>query len=160
MVLMFMDTGVRLSGLLGLDVDDVDLRERTARVRLKGGRVITVPFGATTARAVDKYLRVRRRQRLSDSRALWLSGTHAGRLTSRGAQRMLAKHADRIGVRLHPHMFRHGFAHTWLSSGGSEGDLMELMGWRSRQMVARYGSALAADRAREAHRRLSPADNL
>jgi hypothetical protein len=37
---------------------------------------------------------------------------------------------------------------------------MELMVWRSRQMVARYGSALAADRAREAHRRLSPADNL
>ena len=61
---------------------------------------------------------------------------------------------------IHPHMFRHTFAHLYLKAGGNEGDLMRVTGWRSRQMVDRYGASAATARAAEAHDRFSPRRGL
>jgi hypothetical protein len=50
--------------------------------------------------------------------------------------------------------FRHHFSHTWLDRGGAEGDLMELNGWSSPQMLRRYGASARSARARRTYDRI------
>lgn len=159
-ILLFADTGMRRAELAALTLDDIDLRARVAYVTGKGRRPRTVPFGARTAQALDRYLRLRRQQARADRPNLWLAEKNRGVLGADGIRQMLARRGQELGVRLHAHMFRHGFADAWLKAGGSPNDLQELAGWRSPQMVSRYAAANRAERAREAYRRLSPMDSL
>ena len=53
-----------------------------------------------------------------------------------------------------PPRFRHHFSHTWLDRGGPEGDLMELNGWSSPQMLRRYGASARSARARRTYDRI------
>jgi integrase/recombinase XerC len=159
-VMVLADTGLRRAELSALTLDDLDLRARVAYVVGKGRRPRTVPFGARTAQALDRYLRLRRQHAMADRPSLWLAEKGRGVLTHDGIRQMLHRRGESIGVRVHAHMFRHGFADAWLRAGGSPNDLQELAGWRSPQMVNRYAAANRAERAREAYRRLSPMDSL
>lgn len=154
------DNGCRLSGLTSMTVEGTNIGERWAHIHTKASKELDVPFGAYTARALDRYLRARRKQAYAASEWFWLGSTGKGRLTSNGAYQIIRKRGERLGIKLHPHMFRHTFADAWLRSGGGEGDLMEIAGWESRQMLTRYARATRQERARLAHRDLSPMDRL
>ena len=152
---VFRATGIRLAELAGIRYDpghpgrgDVDLDRREIHVRGKGGTDRIVRIDHEAARRVDRYLRVRSRHAQAHRPHLWLGVNNRGPLTANGIYQMVARRGRQCGVQVWPHRFRHHFSHTWLDRGGAEGDLMELNGWSSPQMLHRYGGSARGARAR------------
>jgi site-specific recombinase XerD len=154
-VSVFRATGIRLAELAGIRYEpgdpgrsDVDLDRREIHVRGKGGKDRIVRIDHEAARRVGRYLRVRSRYAQAHRPQLWLGVNNRGPLTGDGIYQMVARRGKQCGVDVWPHRFRHHFSHTWLDRGGAEGDLMELNGWSSPQMLQRYGGSARGARAR------------
>lgn len=156
---VFMNTGCRLAEVAGLGVDDVDLDHGEMRVKRKGRREQTLPLGAKTVQALDRYARARRGHPSSFLSDLWL-GAH-GTLTDSGIAQMVKRRCREAGIEaIHPHQFRHTWASTMKSKGASDETLQVLGGWRSPTMLSRYAAYTAAERAREVHMRLAPGEDF
>ncbi len=147
-VRLMAETGMRAGEVTGLTVADVDLNRGLVTVRRgKGGKGRVAPFGDQTARAIDRYLRARRTHRLAETDTLWL-GDRGKNLEYYGLHSALKYRAELAGLtKFHPHLLRHTAASRWLAAGGSEGGLMAVAGWSTRDMIDRYTRATAADRA-------------
>jgi site-specific recombinase XerD len=161
---IFIDTGVRVSGLGGVRLDDVSLGRREIRVVLKGGDEHLIPLGRKATAALDRYLRSRARHGHASSEWLWLgvAGRNPAHFGTAGIQDMLERRAKdaQIDGKVTPHWLRRTFAHDWLSAGGSIHDGMRVAGWRTSAMMEHYAGDLAAERARAAHAQIAPGDRL
>jgi integrase len=128
--------------------------QREITVRGKGGKDRIVRIGHHTARSLDRYLRARSRHPQAHRPQLWLGTGNREPLTAAGIYQMITRRGRQCGVDAYPHRFRHHFSHTWLDRGGPEGDLMELNGWTSPQMLRRYGASARSARARRTYDRI------
>jgi site-specific recombinase XerD len=158
MILLLLTTGIRSEGLMGLTVDDVDLRAGVFTVTEKGRRTRTVglviesPYGSA-AEAVDRYMRARSKHKHAASPSLWLG--RLGPLTPAALGQMLERRCVEAGLAsINPHRFRHTWAHLAKAAGMTDENLKAIGGWRTQQMVERYARSASQERAIAAHREM------
>jgi len=132
MMELFYSSGLRLAELLGLDLTDLDLRDRTVRVLGKGRKTRIVPVGRHAVAALEAWLRERTAVAAVEERAVFV-GANGRRLGPRVVQRRIARWARLQGLpeHVHPHMFRHSFASHLLESSGDLRAVQELLGHAS-----------------------------
>jgi integrase/recombinase XerC len=125
-------SGLRLAELVGLNVEDIDLADRTVRVTGKGAKTRVLPVGAQAVDALRHWLLMRRELCSGDEPALFVS-RRGTRLAPRSVQVRLDEWGRRQGlpVRVHPHMLRHSFASHVLESSGNLRAVQELLGHAS-----------------------------
>lgn len=150
---LFYASGLRLSELAGLDLEDVNLSGRIVRVRGKGGKERLVPFNNSTATALRAMLNdtrqmveappLRRSARpgahVRRRNALFLN-LRGRRLTTRSIDRIVRDAAERAGVpgTISPHALRHTFATHLLQAGADLRAIQELLGHARISTTQRY----------------------
>ena len=143
--------GLRISELVGLDVDEVDLDEGSVRVMGKGSKERLVPLGRFAVAALESYL-TRARPTMAGARsgaAVFLN-QRGGRLTRQGATRVLKGAATGAGLtkRVTPHTLRHSFATHLLEGGADVRVVQELLGHASLATTQIY-TLVTGERLRE-----------
>ena len=157
---LFYASGLRLSELVSLNVDDVNLRDQLVRVSGKGGKDRVVPFNQSTTDAISAYLKDHRvlvnsnnqtsgqsyrPQSAVVSMPLFLN-YRGGRLSSRSVDRLVRKYVVQSSVRLgvSPHALRHSFATHLLERGADLRAIQELLGHARVSTTQRYTHVNAA----------------
>ncbi|TDB87633.1 tyrosine recombinase XerC [Actinomadura sp. 7K534] len=151
-------TGVRVSELCGLDIDDLDAVRGTIRVLGKGGRERTVPMGEPAARAVQDWLRAGRPALATeDSGPALFLGTRGGRLHPTSARRIVHARIAEVGQvpDLSPHGLRHSAATHLLEGGADLRSVQEILGHASLQTTQIY-THVSAERLKQVHRQAHP----
>jgi integrase/recombinase XerC len=122
-------SGLRLAELAGLKLVDLDLKDQTVRVTGKGNKTRIVPVGRMAAAALRIWLTERSAIRSIEDHALFVGST-GRRLGMRAIQLRIDHWAKRqgLGVKVHPHLFRHSFATHLLESSGNLRGVQELLG--------------------------------
>lgn len=156
LVRLLAESGMRRGEVAGLTVDDVHLDSRVLLVRAgtsKGRRDRLVPLSAEGLAAMDRYLRVRASHPHAGLPWLWLG--KRGRLSDSGILQVVERRGRQAGVPgLHPHRFRHTFAHRGQREGMSVSSLMAIAGWNDPAMLKRYGRSAANELAMHEFRRV------
>jgi len=144
--------GLRVSELTGLNLADIEQRERILRVRGKGNKERIVPYGAKAQEALEKYWPLREQlleqthgasgKQAPETEAVFLN--YAGRrLTQRSVGRIVKKYVRLVNVNwdLHPHSLRHAFATHLLTDGADLRAIQELLGHQSLSTTQKYTHA-------------------
>ena len=156
MLLFLLDSGVRASELIEINLDEINHITGEVLVRRgKGNKPRNVYLGLKSRKALRAYLK----HRQDNSNALWVTD-EGERLTYWGVKMIMKRRAKKANVETPQlHAFRRWFALTCLRSGMDVYSLQELMGHADLQVLRRYLKQTNQD-IREAHRRASPVDNI
>lgn len=151
--MMLLTSGCRASEILGVRLEDINVRSRRVLVHGKGREDRVTSFTPATALAVDRYMRARKTNtRIKASeKALWINRNGAP-LLYRGLDSMIGRRSALAGVEgVHAHQWRHLWAGNFLWDGGDRGALKLLGGWKSDAMVEHYTQRNAAELALKAY---------
>jgi len=145
---LFYASGIRLSELVALDLEDVDLSGRMVRVMGKGRKERIVPFNKSTEKSLRKWYADRslltrsesHRRRPSDEGVPLFVNARGGRLTGRSVQRLVARYVASCSTRfgISPHALRHSFATHLLQAGADLRAIQELLGHVRLSTTQRY----------------------
>jgi len=155
-------TGVRVSELVGLDLDSVDLQERQIRVIGKGNRERVVYFGEPAKEALGTYLQqgrtllLQNRKGQDDEPAVFLNKS-GRRLSARGVQNIVRKYVLQTATsqRIHPHSLRHTFATHLLDHGADLRSIQELLGHKNLGTTEIY-THVSTQRLKDAYKSAHP----
>ncbi|MGE4560011.1 MAG: tyrosine recombinase XerC [Desulfobulbus sp.] len=147
MLEMLYATGMRVSELVGGNLEDIDLAAEMIRVRGKGSKERIIPFGRAAREALEQYLPERQslslarvqRGKAAEEHAVFLNG-QGSRLSVRSMERLIQTYAQRagIGVTVTPHALRHSFATHLLEMGADLRTVQELLGHVSLSTTQKY----------------------
>jgi site-specific recombinase XerD len=156
MILLLLDTGIRVSELSDLKIHQVDLKNQRINVWGKGVKQRTIPLHPSTCSAIWKYLATRPKATMGD----FAFATDKDRpLTRRRILAIIHNISKRAGVTdANVHRFRHTFAINYLRNGGDIYTLQRILGHSTLDMVKRYLEIAQAD-LEKAHRKASPVGN-
>jgi integrase/recombinase XerC len=129
MMELFYSSGLRLAELVGLDLPDLDLKDRTVRVTGKGGKTRIVPVGAKAVDSCQAWLARRAALANREVVAVFI-GRNGQRIGTRAVQLRVSRWARLRGldVHVHPHLFRHSFATHLLESSHDLRGVQEMLG--------------------------------
>jgi len=162
LLLVLLDTGIRLSELVNLQVKDIDLERGFFKVLGKGARERLVPFGAKVQTSLWKYLHKHRPRPFHPNVGNLFLRTDGQPLTPDQVYRLIRDYGEKAGlegVRCSPHTFRHTFAKSFLLNGGDLFTLQKILGHSSLSVVRLYVD-LTADDVQVQHRLHSPVDSM
>jgi len=138
---LFYATGIRLSELVGINIEDISLSERFVRVRGKGKKERLVPFGRTAEEGLKSYLKMRSSflKNKIGGQALFLN-YQGERITARSVERIVDKYIRQTALKrkISPHSLRHSFASHLLSRGADLRVIQELLGHESLATTQKY----------------------
>ena len=162
-LLLMLDSGLRVSEVTGVDLADMNLAEGYIRITTaKGGKERIVPIGSLVQKSLWKYMNCFRPQPLAQTVTKLFLSDRGLPLTKNGVQQMLRRYGKRAGltgVRCSPHTFRHTFAKNYLLNGGDIFSLQKILGHSSLASVRLYLNLFAVD-IKKQHMRFSPVDNI
>jgi integrase/recombinase XerC len=129
-------SGLRIGELVGINVEDIELRARLVKVRGKGSKERIVPFGSKAEEAVRAWMAIRD---APDEHALF-TNHRGGRITARSVRRLFDRYVRGAALRagVSPHTLRHSFATHLLNAGADLRGIQELLGHASLSTTQKY----------------------
>ena len=153
-LLVFLDTGVRLSEMAQIKIPDLDMNTGLIKVMGKGQKERIVRISSFAREVLTEYLKVRQ-----DKSTFLLENNYGQPLGKHGIQIMIRKFKDlNPNIKISPHIFRHTFAIYLLRAGGDIFTLQTLGGWEDLALPKMYSEAVQKEHALRVHEKVSPVD--
>lgn len=157
LMLLFLDSGIRLSELINLKIKDVDWERYTLKILGKGNKEREVPFGMRAAKGLIKFIKWRGNVQPTD---FVFADRNGQRMKMRRVAKIVEDCGKKAGVEgVHCHKFRHTFALSWIKYGGDTFSLQRILGHTTLDMVRNYVN-LAGEDVSAKHRQFGLMDRM